>query len=147
MHIPTVLITQFVQIVAIRSVFSNSNWVTSWLSHVYAPLSLRTPLFSLAVQKRCEQYWPEKVGETLDPHNGLMVTLVSHIPFSDFIIRNLKLSKVTYMVYLPSLYHHSLITCSFTWCVYSFVDSFIICSQVHSLTTVFDRLNAPVFIS
>ena len=47
-------------------------------------------------QKKCEQYWPDKVGETLDPHNGLMVTMISHVPFSDFIIRNLKLAKVSY---------------------------------------------------
>ena len=50
--------------------------------------------FSYYVQRKCEQYWPEKVGQTLDPHNGLVVTLVSHIPFSDFIIRNFKLYKV-----------------------------------------------------
>ena len=50
--------------------------------------------FSLTAQKLCEQYWPNKVGETLNPHNNLMVTLVSHKPFSDFIIHNFRLSKV-----------------------------------------------------
>ena len=50
-------------------------------------------------QKKCEQYWPDKVGETLDVQNGLVVLLNSFVPFADYIIRDLKVTKVGKTIY------------------------------------------------
>ena len=46
------------------------------------------------MQKKCEQYWPEKVNATLNPGYNLSVTLTSSLPFAEYEIRKLVLKDV-----------------------------------------------------
>ena len=48
----------------------------------------------LISKKKCEQYWPEKIGETLELQNGMVITMTSSVQFADYVIRDFKASKV-----------------------------------------------------
>ena len=45
-------------------------------------------------QKKCEQYWPEKINGTLTFGSELSVTLMEYVPFAEYQIRKLKLQSV-----------------------------------------------------
>ena len=49
---------------------------------------------SFLFQRKCEQYWPEKVGETISPDGGVSVLLKSVLPFAEYEIRELVLTNV-----------------------------------------------------
>ena len=44
-------------------------------------------------QKKCEQYWPDKVGKTLTTESGLEVSLDSIIPFADYNIQSMSVKQ------------------------------------------------------
>ena len=49
---------------------------------------------SLLLHRKCEQYWPERVGETISPDGGVSVLLQSVLPFTEYEIRELVLTNV-----------------------------------------------------
>ena len=49
---------------------------------------------SFLFQRKCEQYWPERVGETISPDGGVSVLLKSVLPFAEYEIRELVLTNV-----------------------------------------------------
>ena len=47
------------------------------------------------MQRKCELYWPEKVGETFKPGSGLHVEYKEVIPFADFEIKKFVVTNVS----------------------------------------------------
>ena len=52
-----------------------------------------TKLIEADVQK-CEQYWPDKVGETIQPKPSLSVTLTQIQHFADYELRSMTVTMV-----------------------------------------------------
>lgn len=51
------------------------------------------------MQKKCEQYWPDAVGQTVvQPNTTLEVTLKELMPFADYEIRKLEVLDVSLFV-------------------------------------------------
>ena len=48
------------------------------------------------MQKKCEIYWPENIGEIFVPCSGsnFKVKLDSLLPFAEYVIRKITVSKV-----------------------------------------------------
>ena len=50
----------------------------------------------LDLQKKCEEYWPVNVGESVQPGHGLTTTLTSILPFAEYSLRKMTLTCVSY---------------------------------------------------
>lgn len=49
------------------------------------------------MQKKCEQYWPDIVGQTVEPPDTtLEVTLTELMPFADYEIRKFEVKDVSH---------------------------------------------------
>ena len=46
-------------------------------------------------QKKCEQYWPEKLDDEMKTGENLCVTLKSSMPFVNYTIRKMSLRNVS----------------------------------------------------
>ena len=46
------------------------------------------------MQKKCEQYWPDKEEETLEVGGGIFVTLTNTVTFPHFTVRTMKVTQV-----------------------------------------------------
>ena len=47
------------------------------------------------LQKKCESYWPENINETFEPGEGIKIVLTSTVPFSEYTIRKMTVTRVT----------------------------------------------------
>jgi hypothetical protein len=47
------------------------------------------------IQKKCEEYWPVSVGESVQPGHGLTITLTSTLPFAEYSLRKMTLTCVS----------------------------------------------------
>ena len=50
-------------------------------------------LFIFNFQKKCEQYWPDKIGKIFTTETGLQVSLDSVIPFADYNIQSISVRQ------------------------------------------------------
>ena len=44
-------------------------------------------------KKKCEQYWPDKIGKIFTTETGLQVSLDSVIPFADYNIQSISVRQ------------------------------------------------------
>eukprot|EP00731_Ephydatia_muelleri_P019109 Em0011g1149a len=44
-------------------------------------------------KRKCEQYWPEKVGDTIEPFPGLRVTMNEYVMFADYHTRKMSITN------------------------------------------------------
>ena len=47
-------------------------------------------------QKKCEEYWPVNVGESVEPGQGLTIKLTSVLPFAEYSLRKMTLTCVRF---------------------------------------------------
>lgn len=47
------------------------------------------------VQRKCETYWPEKVGGTFNAGHGIHVQYKELVPFADFEIKKFSVTNVS----------------------------------------------------
>ena len=48
------------------------------------------------LQKKCEEYWPLNVDESIHPGHGINVTLTSMLPFAEYSVRKMTATCVSY---------------------------------------------------
>ena len=56
---------------------------------------LKAKGFVICLQKKCEQYWPENIDETLTPGLNLSVTLTSILPYAEYEVRKFTVKDVS----------------------------------------------------
>ena len=56
-------------------------------------------LYHLFLQKKCEEYWPVNVGESVEPGHGLNVALTSMLPFAEYSVRKMTVTQVSMINY------------------------------------------------
>ena len=63
----------------------------------------RTHALLFVLQKKCEEYWPVSVGESVQPGHGLTVTLTFVLPFAEYSVRKMTVTCVS----LPPYCNHA----------------------------------------
>jgi hypothetical protein len=51
-------------------------------------------IYSNLLQKKCESYWPDNINDTFEPGQGIKVVLTSMVPFSEYTIRKMIVTRV-----------------------------------------------------
>ena len=56
------------------------------------------------LQKKCEEYWPLNVDESIHPGHGINVALTSILPFAEYSVRKLTVTCVSNEIIYMSKY-------------------------------------------
>ena len=78
--------------------------------HPFIPIHTSIYLFIyslslLFIQRKCAQYWPEKVNETLETSSHISVTLLEIIPFANFEQKIFHVVKVSLLTCIQTFLH------------------------------------------
>ena len=65
------------------------------MSRVSLCLNFEVMMYTVSVQEKSAQYWPESLNECITPGDRVSVTLLSSTPFAEYHIRKFMINHVS----------------------------------------------------